>query len=204
MHEDSNRTAFCSSCLFGSICPFITSYYSALLEASLLASLQPKRITVIVIVTSLVSTAGSILSITSFCKVSARKMGSGIDRLWSSIVGQLSILPSTIRLLLIFSQKSTEPIGCSDLDHLISVLPCVYYCVTARIVISILILYHFLIALLIIIIHTQHSHRTYRKLRAYTGERRKREDEHKGSSNTWEKEVRYLVSHWEGRKEKRR
>jgi hypothetical protein len=172
IHDDWNLTAHCSPCFYGSTCQFTTSYYSISLEAFLFAHLQPKRITVIIIVTSLISTVGNILSIATFCQATSREMGSGIYRLWITVVGQLGTMTFAIRLLVITNQRNTGIIDCFGLDYLISVLPSLYYSLTAclavervfvayknlsfskersrhaaKIVIPILILYHFLIAL---------------------------------------------------------
>ena len=172
VYEDWNLTTLCSPCFYGSTCQFTTSYYSISLEASLFARLQSKRITVIIIITSVVSTIGNILSIATFCQATAREMGSGIYRLWITIVGQFGMMALAIRLFLICNQRNTGFIECFGLDYLISVLPSLYYSLTAclavervfvayknlsfskersrhaaKIVIPILILYHFLISL---------------------------------------------------------
>ena len=170
--DDWNITAPCSSCFYGSSCQFTTSYYSISLEAALLVGLQPKRIFAFIVVTSLISTLGNILSMATFCQRTAREMGSGIYRLWITIVAQLGTMAFAMRLFLISNQLSTRKIECLGLDYLISVLPCLYYSLTAclavervfiayynltfskersrhvaKVITSLLIVYHFLIAL---------------------------------------------------------
>ena len=50
-----------------------------------LSTILPKRITVIIIATSLASIVGNILSIPVLCQATSREMRSGIDRLWITI-----------------------------------------------------------------------------------------------------------------------
>lgn len=121
----------CSPCFQGSTCQFTTSYYSISIEAILFAHLQSKRITVIIIITSLVGTIGNILFIATFCQATAREMGSGIYRLWITIIGQLGTMALATRLFLISNQRNTGIIECFGLDYLISVLPPLYYSSTA-------------------------------------------------------------------------
>ncbi len=167
-----NSTSLCSPCFYGSICQFTTSYYSISTEALPDTFIQSKRTIASVLFILLISTICNVLSIAVFCQAKPRQMGNGIYRLWITIIGQLGTMVLSARLLRIFGRQGSGIIDCFGLEYLISVLPAIYYSLTAcvaiervavayqhlsfnldrsrhvaRIVVPSLILYHFLVVL---------------------------------------------------------
>lgn len=167
-----NSTSLCSPCFYGSICQFTTSYYSISIEALPDTFIQSKRTIASILFILLISTICNVLSIAVFCQAKSRQMGNGIYRLWIAIIGQLGMIILGVRLLRIFGKQGSSIVDCVGLDYLISVLPSIYYSLTAciaiervivayqhlsfnldrsrhvaRIVIPSLILYHFLVVL---------------------------------------------------------
>ena len=168
----SNSTSLCYPCFYGSICQFTTTYYSISIEALPDTFIQSKRTIAGIFFILLMGTICNILSIAVFYPAKSRQMGNGIYRLWIAIIGQLDTMVLAVRLLRLFSRQNSSIVACFALDYLISVLPAIYYSLTAcvaiervvvayqhlsfksdrsrhiaRVVIPSLVLYHFVVTL---------------------------------------------------------
>ncbi|CAF0723108.1 unnamed protein product [Adineta steineri] len=167
IYYDWNSTELCPRCYYGSECQFTTLYYSISLEALLYTSLQSTKIFLILFIGIICNT----VSIVTFCQKTTRELISGLYRLWIAIIGQLGTIILIIRVFIMLNKKNTGIINCFVLDYLISVLSSLHYSLTAcmaiekivvaykhlsfdkegsrhkaKIIIPILIIYHFLIA----------------------------------------------------------
>ncbi|CAF0752223.1 unnamed protein product [Adineta ricciae] len=126
-----NSTAQCPSCFYGSICQFTTLYSSISMESFLDMPFLSKEIAFGGIAVMLVfGTICNILSIATFCQASKGR-GNRIYRLWMTIVGQCGTIVFALRLFLIISRQSSGILDCFLLEYLISVLPVLYYSLTA-------------------------------------------------------------------------
>ncbi|UJR32509.1 hypothetical protein I4U23_019971 [Adineta vaga] len=127
-----NSTKICPSCFYGSICQFTTSHYSISIETFFDVSFSSNKTMVMscMAVLFVLGTICNILAIITFCQASQGR-GNRIYRLWITIIGQCGTIIFALRLFLLISRQSSGFIDCFILDYLISVLPALYYSLTA-------------------------------------------------------------------------
>jgi hypothetical protein len=106
---NSTITAHCSSCSYGPLCQFTTAYYGITSFQSLLCSFESISVSIIVSILLLGSLL-NLLSIGTFFQPKARENGSGIYRLWTSIVGQIGLIIVVSYILL--EKTNNELISC--------------------------------------------------------------------------------------------
>ncbi|CAF1102858.1 unnamed protein product [Rotaria sp. Silwood1] len=163
---NSTISSHCSSCFYGPVCQFSTTYYGIISLQTLLCSFEYIP-TGILISIFLFSSICNLFSIGTFCQSNAREMGSGIYRLWISIIGQCGLTIIVIHILM--EKNNSGIIGCFILEYLRKALHASYDSLTActtlertmviyqglafnkihsrrlaKLIIPILIIYHFL------------------------------------------------------------
>lgn len=122
----------------------------------------------IILIIFLLGSLCNLLAIATFCQPNTREMGSGIYRLWISIIGQLGITIVVIHLII--EKNGSGKIGCFVLEYLREVFHALYDSLTActmlertmviyqgitfnknrsrqiaKLIIAVLIFYHFII-----------------------------------------------------------
>ncbi|CAF1342030.1 unnamed protein product [Adineta ricciae] len=125
-----NSTEHCPPCFYGSICQLTTFYYSISLESFLYTSFSTVGVLIVLIFVFALGTVCNFLSIMTFAQATARETGSGIYRLWISIIGQVTLVIITIRLLMIIRKKASRWIDCFVVDYSISALVPLFYSLT--------------------------------------------------------------------------
>jgi hypothetical protein len=162
---NSSATSHCSSCSYGPFCQFTTEYYGITSLQALFCSIESIPISIIIVV-FLLGTLWNISAISTFCQANTREMGSGIYRLWISIIGQFGLTVLISHILL--EKTNNGIINCFIVEYLHKALHALYDSLTActtlertmviyqgisfnkigsrrvaKLVIPILILYHF-------------------------------------------------------------
>ncbi|CAF2463681.1 unnamed protein product [Rotaria sp. Silwood2] len=125
---NSTISSNCSSCFYGPFCQFSTAYYGIISLQTLLCSFEYIPISILISIL-FVGSVCNLLAIGTFCQSKAREMGSGIYRLWISIIGQCGLTVVVIHILM--EQNNSEMIGCFILEYLRKVLHALYDSLTA-------------------------------------------------------------------------
>lgn len=156
----------CPSCFYGPDCQFSTVYHGFTSLQTYFCSIESFPLSVILIALFL-GTLWNSCAIGTFRQERTQVMGTGIYRLWISIVGQLCLMVVALHLLL--ERHHSAVIGCYALEYLRKVLHGLYDSLTActavertvvilhgisfnkigsqrvaKILVPVLILYHFL------------------------------------------------------------
>ncbi|CAF1256734.1 unnamed protein product [Rotaria sordida] len=156
----------CSSCFYGPLCQFSTAYYGITSLQTLLCSFEYIPISIIISI-SLFGSICNLFTIGTFCQSKTREMGSGIYRLWISIIGQCGLTIVVIHILM--ENNNNGIIGCFILEYFRKAFHALYDSLTActtlertmviyqgisfnkihsrrlaKLIIPILILYHFI------------------------------------------------------------
>jgi hypothetical protein len=162
-------TSYCPSCSYGPFCQFTTAYYGITSFQTLLCSIEYIPISIIISILFFGSLL-NLLAIGTYCQPKAWEMVGVIYRLWITIIGQIGLIIVVSHILL--EKTNHEKIGCYILEYLRKVLHALYDSLTActtlertmliyqgisfnkidsrrmaRLIICLLILYHFLIIL---------------------------------------------------------
>jgi hypothetical protein len=116
---NSTLSAHCSSCSYGPLCQFTSEYYGILSLEAFLCSIKPIPTSIFICIL-LIGTLCNLLAIGTFCQSNAREMGSGIYRLWISIVGQLGLTVVIIHIIL--EKNNSGRISCFIFEYLRKVL----------------------------------------------------------------------------------
>ncbi|CAF1643310.1 unnamed protein product [Rotaria magnacalcarata] len=125
---NSSISSSCSSCFYGPFCQFTTAYYSILSIQSLFCSIQSIPISIILSVFFFGSLC-NLFAVGTFCQSNAREMGSGIYRLWISIIGQLGLTIVVIHTIM--EKNNSGKIGCFIFEYVRKVLHASYDSLTA-------------------------------------------------------------------------
>ncbi|CAF1175885.1 unnamed protein product [Adineta ricciae] len=122
---NSNNTS-CPNCFYGPKCQFTTAYYGITSLQILFCSIESVSKSLILSV-FVIGSVCNLFSIVTFCQPNTREMGSGIYRLWISIVGQIGLVIVVSHLLLANNRK----IGCVLLEYLRKAVHAAYDSLTA-------------------------------------------------------------------------
>ena len=122
------KSTSCAPCFYGPYCQFSTVYYGFTTLQMFLCSIESIPLSGILLVLFL-GTLWNTLGIGTFCQSRTREMGTGVYRLWISIVGQLGLMVVVLHLLL---EKHHKPaLGCFLLEYLRKALHGLYDSLTA-------------------------------------------------------------------------
>ncbi|CAF1239023.1 unnamed protein product [Adineta ricciae] len=122
---NSNNTS-CLNCFYGPKCQFTTAYYGITSLQILFCSIESVSKSLVLSI-FVVGSVCNLFSIVTFCQPNTREMGSGIYRLWISIVGQIGLVIVVSHLLLADNKK----IGCVLLEYLRKAVHAAYDSLTA-------------------------------------------------------------------------
>ncbi len=125
---NSTISSYCSSCSYGPVCQFTTVYYGITSLQMLMCSIESIPNSIILCILFLGSLC-NLFSICTFCQPNTREMGSGIYRLWISIVGQVGLTIVISHILL--EKTNNEIIGCFILEYFRKALHALYDSLTA-------------------------------------------------------------------------
>ncbi|CAF1278765.1 unnamed protein product [Adineta steineri] len=126
--QNSTIAHECSSCSYGPLCQFTTAYYSITSLQTFLCSFESTPNIFLLSILFLGSVC-NLFSMGTFCQRSTREMGSGIYRLWISIVGQFGLIVVISHILL--EKTHNKTIGCFSMEYLRKALHALYDSLTA-------------------------------------------------------------------------
>lgn len=123
----------CSSCSYGPLCQFSTAYYSITSFQSIVCSIE--RIPVALVISIfLLASLMNLLAIGTMRRPKPLERGSGIYRLWISIIGQIGLTILVIHLLL--EKLNYQWISCYILEYLRKAIHALYDSLTACLVLD--------------------------------------------------------------------
>ena len=125
---NSTISNHCSSCSYGPLCQFTTIYYGITSLQTLFCSIECIPMYVIILIFCLGS-LWNLCAIGTFCQANTREMGSGIYRLWISIIGQFGLTVVISHLFL--ERNHSRIINCFIFEYLRKVLHALYDSLTA-------------------------------------------------------------------------
>lgn len=129
-----NTTASdCSSCSYGPLCQFTTTYYGITSFQTVLCSIEHIPVSLLIGI-FLLASISNLLAMGTMSRPKPVERGGGIYRLWISIIGQIGL---TVIVSQIFLEKfNYETINCYLLEYLRKALHALYDSLTACIVLD--------------------------------------------------------------------
>ncbi|UJR23203.1 hypothetical protein I4U23_026222 [Adineta vaga] len=124
--SNSDTTSHCTACFYGPNCQFTTAYYSITSLEILFCSIESIPTSVILSILFLGSLC-NVFSIATFCQSNTREIGSGIYRLWMSIIGQIGLMIVVSHLLF----EKNQLIACYLFEYLRKAFHALYDSLTA-------------------------------------------------------------------------